>query len=136
MRIASGKSLTKSGDACALPVGNFGDEDFRFVFYYSIFPNMLLSLHPDYVMVHRLEPQSQDRTLIFCDWFFNPEAFKRSDFDPEDAVEFWDMVNKQDWHVCELSQQGIASRAYTPGPYSSRESIPAAWDRYYLRSMD
>jgi hypothetical protein len=23
-------------------------------------------------------------------------------FDPEDAVEFWDMVNKQDWHVCEL----------------------------------
>src|SRR5262249_6159106 len=50
MRIASDKSLTMSGDACALPVGDFGNEDFRFVFYYSIFPNMLLSLHPDYVM--------------------------------------------------------------------------------------
>jgi len=35
----------------------------------------------------------------------------------------------QDWHVRELSQQGIASRAYQPGPYSPRESIPAAWDR-------
>jgi phenylpropionate dioxygenase-like ring-hydroxylating dioxygenase large terminal subunit len=135
MRIASDKSLTMSGNACALPVGNFGDEDFRFVFYYSIFPNMLLSLHPDYVMVHQLEPQSPERTLIFCDWFFNPEAFKRSDFDPEDAVEFWDMVNKQDWHVCELSQKGISSRAYEPGPYSARESIPAAWDQYYLRVM-
>jgi len=135
MRIASGKSLTKSGDACALPVGNFGDEDFRFVFYYSIFPNMLLSLHPDYVMVHQLEPQSPERTLIFCDWFFNPEAFKRSGFDPDDAVEFWDTVNKQDWHVCELSQQGISSRAYEPGPYSARESIPAAWDHYYLQVM-
>ena len=135
MRIASGKSLTMSGNACALPVGNFGDEDFRFVFYYSIFPNMLLSLHPDYVMLHRLEPQSSERTLIFCDWFFNPEAFKRDDFDPEDAVEFWDMVNKQDWHVCELSQQGISSRAYEPGPYSARESIPAAWDREYLRHL-
>jgi Rieske 2Fe-2S family protein len=45
------------------------------------------------------------------------------------------MVNKQDWHVCELSQQGISSRAYDPGPYSSRESIPAAWDREYLRHM-
>ena len=133
MRIASDKSLTMSGNACALPVGNFGDDDFRFVFYYSIFPNMLLSLHPDYVMVHRLEPQSPERTLIFCDWFFNPEAFKRGDFDPEDAVGFWDMVNKQDWHVCELSQQGISSRAYEPGPYSARESIPAAWDREYLR---
>ena len=135
MRIASDKSLTMSGNACALPVGNFGDEDFRFVFYYSIFPNMLLSLHPDYVMVHRLEPQSSERTLIFCDWFFNPEAFKRSDFDPDDAIEFWDMVNKQDWHVCELSQKGISSRAYEPGPYSARESIPAAWDREYLRHL-
>jgi len=135
MRIASDKSLTMSGNACALPVGNFGDEDFRFVFYYSVFPNMLLSLHPDYVMVHQLQPQSPERTLIFCDWFFNPEAFERSDFDPDDAVQFWDMVNKQDWHVCELSQQGISSRAYEPGPYSARESIPAAWDEYYLRQM-
>ena len=135
MRIASGKSLTMSGDACALPVGKFGDEDFRFVFYYSIFPNMLLSLHPDYAMVHQLEPQSPERTLIFCDWFFNPEAFDHSDFDPDDAVKFWDMVNKQDWHVCELSQQGISSRAYEPGPYSARESIPAAWDHYYLQVM-
>jgi len=135
MRIASDKSLTMSGNACALPVGNFGDQDFRFVFYYSIFPNMLLSLHPDYVMVHQLWPQSPERTLIFCDWFFNPEAFERGDFDPDDAIKFWDMVNRQDWHVCELSQQGIASRAYEPGPYSARESIPAAWDNYYLRQV-
>src|SRR5437762_10547725 len=73
MRIASDKSLTMSGNACALPVGNFGDEDFRFVFYYSIFPNMLLSLHPDYVMVHQLQPQSPERTVIYCDWLFHPE---------------------------------------------------------------
>ena len=26
------------------------------------------------------------------------------------------MTNRQDWHVCELSQAGISSRAYTPGP--------------------
>jgi Rieske 2Fe-2S family protein len=133
MRIASDKSLTMSGKACALPAGNFGDQDFRLVFYYSIFPNMLLSLHPDYVMVHRLWPQSPERTVILCDWFFHPEAFKRDDFDPDDAIKFWNMVNQQDWRVCELSQQGITSRAYEPGPYSPRESIPAAWDRYYTR---
>jgi len=136
MRIASDKSLTMSGRTCALPVGDFGNEDFRFVFYYSIFPNMLLSLHPDYVMVHQLQPQSPARTLILCDWFFHPQAFERQDFRPEDAIEFWDMVNRQDWHVCELSQQGIASRTYQPGPYSSRESIPAAWDRYYHWRLD
>ena len=110
-------------------------DDDGLVFYYSIFPNMLLSLHPEYVMVHQLWPMSPERTLIVCDWFFHPDAFNRPDFKPDDAIEFWDMTNKQDWHVCELSQQGIASRAYQPGPYSSRESIPAAWDRYYLGMM-
>ncbi len=134
MKINKGAGLTMSGKACALPVGKI--ENLQEVFYYSIFPNMLLSLHPEYVMVHQLWPQSPERTLILCDWFFHPDAFNRSDFKPEDAIEFWDMTNKQDWHVCELSQQGIASHAYEPGPYSARESIPAAWDEYYLRAME
>jgi len=133
MKINPGKSLTMSGNACAAFVGKI--ENLQQVFYYSIFPNMLLSLHPEYVMVHQLWPKSPERTLIVCDWLFHPDAFNRSDFKPDDAIEFWDMTNKQDWHVCELSQQGIASRAYEPGPYSSRESIPAAWDRYYLSVM-
>ena len=162
MRIAKGRSLTMSGNACALGIADSSrahdraparnrnpsqeienDYDHEHeqdgknrVFYYSIFPNMLLSLHPDYVMVHQLLPQSPERTLIFCNWFFHPGAFEREDFKPEDAIEFWDMINKQDWHVCELSQQGISSRAYVPGPYSARESIPAAWDREYLRHIN
>ena len=136
MPITKGNSLTISGNACAMPVGDIKEEDHRRVFYYSIFPNMLLSLHPDYVMVHQIWPQSPDRVHIFCDWFFHPNAFEQSGFHPEDAVQFWDMTNRQDWHVCELSQQGIASRAYRPGPYSPRESIPAAWDREYLRHVE
>jgi Rieske 2Fe-2S family protein len=133
MKINPGKSLTMSGNACAAFVGKI--ENLQQVFYYSIFPNMLLSLHPEYVMVHQLWPQSPERTLIACDWLFHPDAFGRKDFRPDDAIEFWDMTNKQDWHVCELSQQGISSRAYEPGPYSGRESIPAAWDKYYLQQM-
>ena len=161
MRIAKGRSLTMSGNGCALGIADASrarnrapahnrnpsqkiEDDYDHehehdgknrVFYYSIFPNMLLSLHPDYVMVHQLQPHSPERTLILCDWFFHPEAFKHNDFNPDDAIQFWDMVNRQDWHVCELSQEGIASRAYQPGPYSPRESIPAAWDREYLRHI-
>ena len=135
MKINPGKSLTMSGNACAAFVGKI--ENLQQVFYYSIFPNMLLSLHPEYVMLHQLWPQSPERTLIVCDWLFHPDAARAGQavYNPDDAIEFWDMTNKQDWRVCELSQQGIASRAYVPGPYSSRESIPAAWDRYYLSAM-
>jgi len=138
MKINAGKGLTVSGNACAMKIDHEHEHEHEqndVVFYYSIFPNMLLSLHPEYVMVHQLWPQSPERTLIVCDWLFHPDAFNRKDFNPDDAIEFWDVTNKQDWHVCELSQQGIASRAYEPGPYSSRESIPAAWDREYLKRL-
>jgi len=133
MTIEDGRSLTRSGNACARSIASRVSNR---VFYYSIFPNMLLSLHPDYVMVHQLLPKSPSETLIRCDWFFHPGAFDRSDFNPDDAIEFWDMVNQQDWHVCQLSQQGISSRGYQPGPYSPRESIPAAWDDYYLKVLN
>ena len=137
MRMDKGRSLTMSGRSCAPPVGDMKAEDQARIFYYSIFPNLLLSLHPDYVMVHLLWPQSPERTFIWCDWYFHPDVTKarNENHHPDDAIEFWDMTNRQDWHVCELSQQGITSRSYQPGPYSARESIPAAWDRYYLQVM-
>jgi Rieske 2Fe-2S family protein len=105
------------------------DEDRRRVYFYAIFPNMLLSLHPDYMLVHTLWPVAPDRTINVCEWHFQPEELARDDFDPADVVEFWDMTNRQDWHVCELSQSGIGSRAYTPGPYSNREDLLFAFDR-------
>ena len=104
-------------------------DDRRRVYYYAIFPNMLLSLHPDYMLVHTLWPLAPDRTINICEWHFQPDELARPGFDPADCVEFWDMTNRQDWHVCELSQAGISSRAYTPGPYSNREDLLYAFDR-------
>jgi Rieske 2Fe-2S family protein len=104
-------------------------EDRRRVYYYAIFPNMLLSLHPDYMMVHSLWPIAPDRTINVCEWHFQPSELARGGFDASDAIDFWDMTNRQDWHVCELSQAGISSRAYRPGPYSNREDLLYAFDK-------
>ena len=49
--------------------------------YVGIFPNVLLSLHPDYVMTHILTPVAADRTRIDCSWAFAPEAVARRSFD-------------------------------------------------------
>ena len=104
-------------------------DDQRRVYYYAIFPNMLLSLHPDYMMVHTLWPVAPDRTINICEWHFQPSELAREQFSAADAIDFWDMTNRQDWHVCELSQAGIQSRAYRPGPYSNREDLLYAFDR-------
>lgn len=108
-------------------------EDARRVYYYVVFPNLFLSLHPDYMLVHTLWPVAPDRTINICEWHFHRDELARPSFTAQDAIDFWDMTNRQDWHVCELSQAGIASRAYTPGPYSNREDLLYAFDRMIVR---
>ena len=51
-----------------------------------------------------------------------------ADFDPSDAIGFWDMVNRQDWYVCELAQKGVGTRGYTAGRYSAEETDIHAFD--------
>jgi len=98
-------------------------------------PNMLLSLHPDYVNYYMLTPVAVDRTLVESEWLFHPDTLADPENNIRDGIEFWDLTNRQDWDIVEQSQLGIGSRRYVPGPYSPRESIPAAWDREYLRLM-
>jgi Rieske 2Fe-2S family protein len=92
-------------------------------------------LHADYVMVHHVSPVAADRTTVVCQWLFDPHTMQSPGFDPTDVVDFWDLTNRQDWHVNELTHQGIASRAYRPGPYANAEGLLAAFDRYYLARM-
>jgi glycine betaine catabolism A len=103
------------------------EEDRAKVCYYAIYPNLLLSLHPDYMMVHTLWPGAVDRTEIVCEWHFHP-----SELVVDDAIEFWNTTNREDWKISELAQQGIQSRAYTPGPYSKREGLLHAFDEAVL----
>jgi glycine betaine catabolism A len=105
------------------------EEQQKMVNYYAIYPNLLLSLHPDYMMVHTLWPAAPDRTGIVCEWHFHPGEIAKSDFEGDDAVEFWDQANREDWRISELSQLGISSRGYTPGPYSRREELLHSFDR-------
>ena len=98
------------------------------VYYFALFPNALVSLHPDYVMLHTLWPRAVDRTEVTCEWFFEPETMSRPDFDPSDAVDFWDTVNRQDWRVCELTQRGVRTKGYTAGRYSADEGDVHAFD--------
>ena len=128
-------SMTMSGQTCGLPLGDLAGEELRDVHYYVLFPNMFLSLMPDYALVHRIHRLGVTRTRIECEWLFRTEAVQATGFNPSDAIEFWDVTNRQDWEVSEESQKGIGSRAYRPGPYSNFESMIAELDRTYLAQL-
>ena len=128
-------SATISGRTCGLPLGDLPPSERHRAHYYSIFPTMMLSLHPDYAVFYTVWPQSPKESRVVCEWMVHPDSPASPGYNIQDAEELWDRTNRQDWHICEQSQIGISSSVYQPGPYSPRESIPAAWDQEYLRAL-
>ena len=114
-------TMSLSGVSDRPPIPGIPEEDRSLVFYYSLLPNIWISLHPDYAMTHTVWPLGVDRTRIVCEWLFHPSAMEVTGFDPADAVEFWDLVNAQDWRACERVQEGIGSRGFGGGRFSDQE---------------
>jgi len=127
------QTMTADGKRRRDHLPGLSEEERRKVLYYAIYPNLLLSLHPDYMMVHTLWPQAVDRTKIVCEWHFHPTELAKPGFFADDAIEFWDATNREDWRISELAQAGIQSRVYSPGPYSAREGLLHAFDDVVLQ---
>jgi len=131
MTLNEGAETMGTGDGHAAdrpPIAGLGEQEVNSVYYFALFPNALVSLHPDYVMLHTLWPRAVDRTEVTCEWFFEPGTMAQPGFDPSDAVDFWDTVNRQDWYVCELTQRGVRTKGYTAGRYSGDEGDVHAFD--------
>lgn len=111
------ETMSLDGRSLGRPIPGVGP---RTVLYLGLFPSLLVSLHPDYVMTHRMVPLAPDRTEVECAWYVPP----RDDGTPVDAsyaVEFWDTTNRQDWAACESVQRGLSSPHFRPGPLAPNE---------------
>ena len=118
---ARAETMSVTGRSGVGVIGRLVEPPRREVLYFGLLPNLLLSLHPDYVMTHRVDPVSPGSSAVECEWLFAPEAVAQPGFDPSYAVDFWDLTNKQDWRACEAVQRGASSRGHRPGPLSPRE---------------
>ncbi len=96
-----------------------------------MFPTLLTSLQPDYLLTYRLFPRAVDRTVVIADTYFHPAA----DGDASDVLEFWAEVNAEDRAICERQQRGMASGHHLPGPYASCEDGVHAFDVRVARAL-
>ena len=117
------ETMSLDGKSDGVPFLRLSGGRLREVHYVQVFPNLLLSIHPDYVMTHTLQPLASDLTRIECSWLFPPEAKQRRDFSPAYAADFWDVVNRQDWAACESVQRGASARGYRQAPFSDQEFV-------------
>jgi glycine betaine catabolism A len=109
------EAFTITGKASRPPLPGLLPGDLRHYYGFVLQPNVLLNLLHDHVVMHWLLPYGPGRSVIMCDWLFDPQVMARADFDAMDAVEIFDIVNKQDWEVCELTQLSMGSKAYRSG---------------------
>ena len=86
-----------------------------------VYPNLMLSASADHVAAFLLVPRAVDRTEVVCSLLFAPEAVADPAFDPSDAADLWDLVNRQDWAICESVQRGMTSRSYRHGWFAPME---------------
>jgi Rieske 2Fe-2S family protein len=99
------------------------------------YPNLMVSLSADHVAAFTLVPKAPDRTLVVVDWLFHPDEMAKPGFDPSDAVDFWDLVNRQDWAVCEGVQDGMTSRRFESGWYAPMEDLSLDIRRYLAERL-
>jgi glycine betaine catabolism A len=101
-----------------------------------VYPNLMLSASADHVAAFQLLPTAVDRTAVVCSLLFDRDERASPGFDPADAVELWDLVNRQDWAVCESVQRGMSSRAYRQGWFASMEDESLDIRRWLLPRLE
>ncbi len=131
MRLAdSATTMSLDGRSPLAPLPCLDEDHRRQVLYVQLFPNLLISLHPDYVMTHRIEPLTATTSTIECQWLFAADVVADPGFDPSFAVDFWDITNRQDWSAVESVQRGIDSCRFVPGVFAANEDAV-----YHFASM-
>ena len=119
--IEGAETMSLDGKSGGVAIEGLSEHELHTVMYLVGYPNLLVSLHPDYVMTHLMTPLAVDRTHVECAWAFPREVAEKPDFDPSYAVDFWDLTNRQDWAACESVQRGLSSPHARPGPLAPDE---------------
>ena len=100
-----------------------------------VYPNLLLSAAAEHIAAFMIWPKGPERTVIACEFLFHDSEVAKPGFDPSDVVDFWDVVNRQDWRVCEGVQAGMRSRGFRGGFYAPMEDPSMDIRRYLERHL-
>ncbi len=129
-------TFTTSGTTTRVPFPGLSETEKTHHKGELFYPNLMLSLSMDHVAAFYLWPQSAGHTRIQCDFLFHLDEISKPDFDGSDAIEFWDVVNKQDWGICESVQRGMHNKVFEHGYYAPMEDYSLDIRRYVQSKLN
>ena len=130
------KTFTFTGTTNREPFPGLNQSEKDNHFGQALYPNLMMSLSMDHVAAFILRPLSPTQTIIDCRILFHPDEVVKSEFNPDDASEFWDLVNQQDWDICEQVQKGMQSNTFKHGYYSPMEDENLDIRKYIQQRLD
>jgi Rieske 2Fe-2S family protein len=133
---AGATTFTVTGTTRRAPFPGLSEAERTRHFGELVLPNLMLSLSADHVAAFTVWPRSAGQTTVLCDFLFHPAELARPDFDSSDAVGFWDLVNRQDWSICEQVQDGMGSRRFSVGYLAPMEQPSADIGRHVAARLD
>lgn len=129
---AVGLSLAPDADLPVIPGVN--DDDSRLYRGAAVFPNVLVDVVGNAVVLTTLLPVAPDHTIVVGEYLFAPGVTPDSGHDIDSAIDFNELVGRQDNAVCEAVQRGVASKSFTRGVLTEKDSLVAAFDVHYVRA--
>jgi len=116
------KSSTLTGKpVCRRFMGSLTADDLPAAVALTFRPTTSVILFGDYGIVHDFQPVTPTETRVRCQWLVSAHAEQERDYNIESLIALWDITNRQDWELCELTQKGVRSRRYVPGPISLQQ---------------
>ena len=78
--IEGAETMSLTGKSGGVAIQGLSEHELRSVMYLVGYPNLLVSLHPDYVMTHLMTPLAADRTHVECAWAFPKDVAAKAGF--------------------------------------------------------
>jgi glycine betaine catabolism A len=94
-------------------------------------PNAWFHILSDHAVTFSVLPMTPSTSLLRTTWLVHEDAVEGKDYDVKALTEVWRQTNAQDSHFVELTQKGVSSPAYIPGPFTPGEYQVNAFCRWY-----
>ena len=125
------KTLSMDGRPPGLPAGPLARAAAQ-VYYYALLPNLLLNLHPDYMLTFTIWPRAVDRTDVVCEWHFHPDEIARPASTRRARSSSGTSPTARTGSSRSWPSRASRRAGYRPGPYSNREELLHGLDRLVI----
>jgi len=99
-------------------------------------PNSWHHFMSDHIVTFSVIPLEPERTLLRTKWLVHRDAVEGEDYDLDNLTGVWIATNAQDGELVGMTQAGVRSPVYEPGPYSVHtEYLVEKFCNWYVRRL-